>query len=248
MKAYFVVNLCICLALLGGTVFFAQKVDTTTKKLAEFEEESKRDIRKLNDQLSATLTRMGRLQGNIQEMKERVEALSDQGASAEMVEKMVQQAVAEERERRRRRRPAAGEGAAAGGERAAQDQTRREAWGRMFGEQMPPQQRELVQKMREDGRKDWEALQKKVEAGEVTREEAQRQVFERIGSDIQKFMKSLQGADEKKEEPEEPVEKPAEKPEEKTVEEKPVEKPLEKEETPQPDPKKGDDKPVPPGT
>jgi hypothetical protein len=120
--------------------------------------------------------------------------------------------------------------------------------GRWANENMEPDQREFVRKRMEKNRKDWEDLRKKVEAGEVTEQEAQKLVRERVGDEIRRFMETFGERARRKRpgktpprKPEEP-EKVEEEPDE--ADDKPAEEPAEKEA--EPDPKKGDDKPVPP--
>ena len=155
MKTYFFVNLCICLALLGGTVFVAHKVGNATAQLEELEAGSKEEIRKLSDELSIVHTRVGELESQLRDVGERVEGLAtNKTTTSEDLEYQVKKIIAEERKNRRR------------GMQRGMDR----AFGGMGDVNLKPKQREEATKLMQDGIRDWMELQGKIQAGEVTRE------------------------------------------------------------------------------
>ncbi len=172
MKTLSVVNTILCVILVAGVCFVAMRMEQAVVKMDEMKAAQEEKTRELSDEISRAWTRIGEVEATSGRLAQRIESLSSKEVVTADLESEIKKIMGDQRQGQMRR-------------------WQREA-ERWQGAQLKPEQRELATKMMQQGAKDLMDLQAKVQAGEVTREEARRIMMERWQGDLAKFRGALE--------------------------------------------------------
>jgi hypothetical protein len=171
MKTFFALNLCICLALLGGMVFVAVRLEDTKADLEELDKLLQDKIAAVSDEHSATLTQVGELEARLKELAGQVEKLSSYETTNADLEYRVKKVMEDEWKK---------------WQRSIEDERRK--WRDV---ELKPEQEKRATELLHEGIDNFAEIRKQVQDGEISRDEARKLMREQWRKGFAKFRETL---------------------------------------------------------
>jgi len=157
MRTLAIINVVLLILVTAGFCMIAAKATNVESRLAKIELET-RKMSKLSDDIRGAWTKIGNVDAKIDLLTEQVQSISSKGTSDGDVEYLVKKAIEQE----------------AGKLMEGMRQRRAEGMKVVADLKLKPEQVDAGGELMKQGMKDWFDLQNRVQAGEITQEEAKK--------------------------------------------------------------------------